>query len=229
MKRYTNNRVLIFNDCHLPYMDEAAWDFLKKVKKDFKPDRIICAGDICDFYTMSRYAKDPNHPDSLASELKRVQKDVKRLGKIFPELVLTMGNHDDRYAAAYSGAGLLHDMMLDFGEIIAAPSGWKILKSSVDFTFTIDSTREQVTVAHHRGMNTALIAQRLGRTFIAGHSHTKGSVVSHNNGIRTIFGVNSPCLISNEGSPFAYNKLSNINPVRGCSVLENGVPSLIML
>ena len=229
MKRYKNNKVMVVNDLHLPYMDSKAWSFIKKIKDNFKPDRVIIAGDLVDFYTMSRYAKDPNHPDSLASELQRVKKDVKKLSKILPEVVLTMGNHDDRYAAAYSSAGLLHDMMLDFGSIIGAPSGWVILKSSVDFTFTVDSTREQITVAHHRGVNTSLVSQRLGRTFIAGHSHTKGQVVAYNNGLRTTFGVNSPCLISNEGSPFAYAKISNINPVRGCCLLEKGIPRLEFL
>lgn len=228
-KRYLNERVLIFNDVHLLYADEKAFRFLSRMKVKYNPDRVICAGDLCDFYAISRYPKDPNHPDSMAQELKKVRSGVRRLAKIFPDLILTMGNHDDRYAIAYSSAGLIHDMMLDFGSIIGAPSGWKILKSTEDFTFTVNSTREQVSVAHHRGINTSLVSQRLGRTFIAGHTHTKAQIVGHNNGIRTTYGVNSPCLISYHGSPFSYAKQSNINPIKGCTILLDGIPRLEIL
>jgi predicted phosphodiesterase len=227
MKRYSNNKILVYGDLHAPYQDERALDFLADQKRRFKPDRVICVGDICDFYSGSRYPKDPDHPDSFVNELKKLQKVVTRLGKIFPEQVLTLGNHDDRLALRVSSAGVPSSMMLDFGNIVGAPKGWNIIKSSKNFTLTVDSTREHITFAHHRGINTALISQRLGMTYVAGHSHTKGQVVACNNGLKVIYGVNNPCLISNTGSPFSYNKLSDINPVRGCTLIENGVPRLV--
>ena len=228
-RRYYNDRILVFGDVHCPYQAEEAFDFLAQQVREFKPDRVVCVGDLVDFYAASRYPQDPNHPDSFVSEVKKIHKDVKKLAKIFPKLELTLGNHDDRFAIRVASAGLPSEMMKSFGQFVNAPVGWKIHKSSEDFTLTVDSTREQITFAHNRGINTFLIAQRRGRTFVAGHSHTKGQVVAYNNGIRTFFGVNNPCLISNEGSPFSYAKISNINPVRGCTLIEEGIPRLVLL
>lgn len=229
MKRYNNNRILVFGDLHAPYEDENALKLLRETKKEFKPDRIVCVGDIVDYYAASRYPKDPDHPDSFMNELVKTRKLVGKLGRLFPELVLTLGNHDDRLAMKISSAGIPSVAMRSFGELLGAPEGWKIVKSNVNFTLTVSSTREQVTFAHHRGINTGLIAQRLGMTYVGGHSHTKGQVVAFNNGLKTYYGVNNPCLISNEGSPFSYNKMSDVNPIRGCTLIENGVPRLVKL
>lgn len=229
MKRYDNDKVMVFGDLHAPYNADEAIDFLADVKRRFKPDRIVCTGDLVDFYAASRYPKSPDHPDSLLNELKKTQKVMKRLGKLFPKCDVTLGNHDDRMAMKVSGSGIPAVATLSLADIIGTAPGWTLHKSSTNFNLTVNSTREKITFAHHRGANTLLLAQRLGRTFVAGHQHTKGQVVGFNNGYRTFFGVNCPCLISGKGSPFAYTKISNINPVRGCCLIEEGVPRLVML
>jgi len=229
MKMQYNNRILVWGDLHAPYQDENALTFLKRVKVKFKPDRIVCVGDLVDFYASSRFPKDPSHADSLINEIKKINKTVRRLSKIFPKMDITMGNHDDRMAIRANGAGIPRELMDSFGEIIGAPEGWIFHNSSDDLTLHIQATKENITFAHNRGINTLLIAQRLGRSYVAGHSHTKCQCVAYNNGESTIFGVNNPCLISNEGSPFAYAKISNINPVRGCTLIENGIPRSVLL
>lgn len=229
MKSNYCNRILVFGDTHFPYQVEGMFDFLADVKREYKPDCVICVGDGTDMYNASRYPKDPNHPDSFINEVKKVHKCVKKLAKLFPKLTWTMGNHDDRLARAIQSAGLPSELMKTFGEFIKAPKGWEFVDSKLDVTLTVQATKEQITFAHHRGVNTFLIAQRLGRSFVAGHSHSKGNVVAYNNGLKTFFGVNNPCLISNTGSPFSYAKISNINPVRGCTLIENGIPRLVLL
>ena len=224
-----NNRILVFGDLHLPYQAEEAFDFLSEVKQKYKPDRVVCLGDLLDFYSLSRFQKDPNHRDSIHSELTRVKAGVKTLGKIFPRVDLTMGNHDDRFAIRVASAGIPSVMMKSFGNLIDAPPHWKIHKSDKNLMLTVDATRSGITFAHNRGANTLQVAQRLGQSFVAGHQHSKGQVVGFNNGRKTIFGVNCPCLISNEGSPYAYTQISNINPVRGCCLITAGVPTLELL
>jgi len=229
MKMIYNNRIMVFGDLHAPYHDDNALSFLKSVKKQFKPDRVVCVGDLVDFYSASRFPKDPSHPDSLVNEIKKISSVVQKLAKIFPAMDITMGNHDDRLSIRANGAGIPRELMSTFGTIIDAPEGWVFHNSSEDLTLNIQATKENITFAHHRGVNTLLLAQRLGRSYVAGHSHTKGQVVGFNNGERTIFGVNNPCLISNTGSPFAYAKISNINPIKGCTLIEAGVPRLVLL
>lgn len=229
MKKRYNGRILVFGDMHMPYQDKRMTSFLLELKKDFRPDRVICVGDIVDFYASSRYPKDPDHPDSLIKEINKVRKAVGRLGRMFKSMDLLMGNHDDRMALRCGGAGIPSALMMNFGEIIGAPASWNILQSDTNLDVKVNSTKETITFAHNRGINTHLIAQRLGRTFVAGHQHTKAQVIGYNNGERTIFGCNSPCLISNTGSPFSYGARLNINPIKGALLIEEGVPRLEML
>ena len=229
MKKHYNSRILVFGDLHMPYHDKQTLEFLAEIKKDFRPDHVVCTGDIVDFYASSRFPKDPDHPDSLVNEIKKIRKSIRKLGRVFPKLDLCMGNHDDRMAIRATGAGIPSSLMMSFGDIIGAPEGWNIIKSTDDFNLVVNSTKETITFAHNRGVNTYLIAQRLGRTFVAGHQHTKCQNVGYNNGIRTFFGCNTPCLISDKGSPFAYGKISNINPIKGCLLIEEGVPRSILM
>lgn len=227
MKRYYNTRVLVISDTHFPYESEHTWSFLKQVKQEFKPDRIVHCGDIVDFYNASRFPKDVDHPDSFPNELLKIRKCINKLAKIFPEMEVVIGNHDMRLNSKVSSVNLPESVIRSFPEIIGAPKGWKFHED--DYTLTVDSTREQITFCHHRGANVFLAAQRLGRTLVAGHQHSKGKVEGFNNGIRTYYGCNTPNLISNEGAPFSYTKLSNINPVRGCLLITDGVPAMKVL
>lgn len=229
MKQHYNNRILVFGDLHSPYHHKDSLTFLKEQRDEFKPDRVVCIGDVVDFYAASRYPKDPDHPDSMVNEIRKTRKMMKKLGKIFPKAELCMGNHDDRLSLRAKIAGIPSEAMMTFGDIIGAPAGWRLHRSYDNLTLNVRETKENITFAHHRGANTLLIAQRLGRTFVAGHQHTKGQIVGYNNGEKTLFGVNVPCLISDEGSPFSYTQVSHINPVQGCILIEDGVPQVKML
>jgi len=189
MKRYNNNKILVISDTHFPYESSGTWAFLRKVKKEFNPDRIVHCGDLVYFYNASRFPKDVDHPDSFPNELVKISKCVRKLSKIFPSMEVIIGNHDMRLNSKVSSVNLPESAP----EIIKSPEGWTFHED--DYTLTVDSTREQITFCHHRGANVFLAAQRLGRSLVAGHQHSKGKVETFNNGIRTYFGCNVPNLI----------------------------------
>jgi len=226
MKRYDNDKILVMTDTHFPYEHKGMWDFLEDLKKKYKPTRVVHTGDIVDNYNGSRYAKDPDHPDSWLNEQVKVHECIKRLGKLFPDMEVLIGNHDVRFFNKALSIGIPLTVMKGFKGVIKAPKSWRF---SEELTLTIDSTREQITFVHTRGANIFLAAQRLGRTLICGHQHSKGKVEAYNNGTRTYYGVNVPCLISNKGAPFNYAKFANINPIQGALTITAGVPNLVIM
>ena len=42
-----NERILVISDMHVPFHHPDAFDFLRALKKKYKPDRIVCIGDEC--------------------------------------------------------------------------------------------------------------------------------------------------------------------------------------
>ena len=225
--KFKNERILVMADCHMPYHHPDMFDFLYDLNESFKPDRVISLGDIVDFYGMSSYSKDPDHKDSFANELTKIKIYVKILASIFPKMRITLGNHDDRLYRAASGAGVSRSMLKPFSSIIGSPRGWRFYKGEVQIR--VASTGEKILFAHTRGANVFLTAQRLGQTVVTGHQHTKGGVQAFSNGRDVRFGCDCPNLISNEGCPFKYAKLQNINPVQGALIIEGGVPNLKLL
>lgn len=91
-------RVGVMSDQHIPYHCPVA---LGAAVKDLKSKRIDCLllnGDYADFYTISRWQKNPKKRD-LEKELEYQVQGLKWLRSEFPKarIVYKMGNHDERW------------------------------------------------------------------------------------------------------------------------------------
>ena len=84
--------VLIIADTHIPYHVPELMDFLKLLKKKYKPDRVIHIGDEVDKHAMSFHDSDPDLP-SAGDELKLSIPVIKQLEKMFPKMDLLDSNH----------------------------------------------------------------------------------------------------------------------------------------
>jgi len=91
-------RYLILSDIHCPYHDEYALGAAVAFGKQYCPTHIILNGDILDFYSVSRFQKDPKKRD-LAGELKYGLDMLKWIRAQFPECKITfkLGNHCERW------------------------------------------------------------------------------------------------------------------------------------
>lgn len=225
--KFPNQRILCFTDPHFPYSHPDTFAFLEEWKYKFNPDRVVCTGDLVDFYGLSNYAKDPDHPDSFVNELAKIRLDIKRLAALFPKMRITMGNHDDRFKRAASGRGIASSMLKPFGKIIGAPKGWRFYKEECQIR--VASTGRKIMFAHHRGANVKMTASRLGQSVVTGHQHSKGYIDHFKQDNKVLFGAVCPNLISNAGCPFTYAKLMDINPIQGLMLIEGGQPRIVTL
>ena len=91
-------RIGILSDVHIPYHDEravaAAVDYLAALGLDC----LLLNGDICDFYAISRWTKDPTKRD-FSGELEACRDFVGWLRQRFPKIpiVYKSGNHEERF------------------------------------------------------------------------------------------------------------------------------------
>lgn len=68
-----------------------------KAMKEFKPDVIIILGDFCDFYTVSRFDKDPSRKLNLKWEIEEVNKGLDELDTLgAKKKIFIAGNHEFR-------------------------------------------------------------------------------------------------------------------------------------
>jgi predicted phosphodiesterase len=92
------NRVIIMSDIHLPYHCVQSLTAAMEMGVKMNVDAILLNGDTLDFFTLSRFAKDPK-ARSFAEELKMFEEFMKVLKNTFPkaQIYFKHGNHEERY------------------------------------------------------------------------------------------------------------------------------------
>jgi predicted phosphodiesterase len=92
-------KILCLSDVHIPYHDSKAVEAaIAYAKKNVKPNVILLNGDIADFYSVSRWEKNPGKRD-LLEELRLVRDFLGWLKLEFPKakMVYKLGNHEERW------------------------------------------------------------------------------------------------------------------------------------
>ncbi len=121
MKRYP--KCLHLSDPHLPYTKLAYWEQAADFNRKFKADIVYSSGDFLDQYALSRFPKKVNSDNGHLEILKCIPQ-VKRISKMFPEMTIMKGNHDDRINKRAQDAGISDLWLRDALDMIGAPKGW---------------------------------------------------------------------------------------------------------
>jgi hypothetical protein len=89
---------VIIPDLHVPYHDEKALQVVENYIKDTKPFAIYQIGDMYDFYSISRFDKDPSRIETLQDEIDKGYEIWERIKNASPssELHHLTGNHETR-------------------------------------------------------------------------------------------------------------------------------------
>ncbi len=91
-------RVLSLSDVHLPFHDRRAVEAAVEYGKAINPTVVLLNGDIADFFTVSRFLKDPRQRN-LKLELDTVKEFLSWIRGQFPraKLYYKLGNHEERW------------------------------------------------------------------------------------------------------------------------------------
>jgi len=219
---YRDEVILIISDLHLPYHHQDAFAFLANLKKTYKPDRVVNIGDLYDCQAFSFHDHDPDLL-SPGDELEAARAYGKRLGKLFPIMDITLGNHDSLPARKLKAMGLPREVMKDYEEIYQTPPGWEFI---TDLTIGKSDGNKHLPDLHFvHGLskdNLKLAAQR-GQRIINGHFHEKAGVEYISNPDSLIWSMTVGCLIDKSSPAFDYNKTNKNRPILGSGVIVNGV------
>jgi predicted phosphodiesterase len=92
------HEVLCIADIHIPYHDPNALRIALTYGRKRSPDIILINGDAADFFSVSRWEKDPRQRD-LAGEIKAVREFLEVLRSAFPKarIIFKKGNHEERW------------------------------------------------------------------------------------------------------------------------------------
>lgn len=215
--------ILVISDLHAPYHHPAAIDFLAGLRSRFRPDNVVCIGDEIDAHAWSSH---DHNPDLLSggSELDAAVAALRPLYKLFPTVKVLRSNHGERAARLAVRHGLPSRFLRAYREVIDAPAGWTwhswVRLGGIHFEHG----------EGYSGINPALrAAASQGRNTVIGHVHSTASVQYASNGVETIWGASTGCLINPDSLAFNYARKGPRRPILSTLMVLDGVPHVVPL
>ena len=172
---------VVINDLHVPYHDPQAVKVMLSVINDVKPHEIDIAGDLLDFYQMSKFDKNPLLIPKLQENLNTGRELLKGLRETCPgaDIYYELGNHEDRLRRyLWSIAKELSSLeCLEIDNLL----GLKSLKIKMIEYEEGRIVNGVFSVSHgsiasiHSGFTAKRTFEKQGGNGIVGHSHRGGS------------------------------------------------------
>ena len=207
----------IISDMHEPFALPGYADWCYDTFNRYGCDTIAQIGDAVDNYASSMHSKDPDNPNATA-EFERTAKNLERWFGLFHDVVMTLGNHDDRPMRTAKAGGVSSVFMKSFRETWNIPVTWQICQEAI---------LDNVMYVHQGGGGRSpSLARALAELIpvVSGHYHTVGGVAYHAGRNHTLWGLDVGCGVDRTGYGLAYNK-SLRGYILGCGIVvnDNGV------
>jgi len=206
---------LVVSDIHLPFAVDGWLEFIKETHKRFDcNDEIIINGDLWDFHFYSFHTTETDAMNGI-DEFDKAKTMTKELAKAFPNVKLTLGNHDNLLVRRIKELGIDKRFTKTLHELFELPSTWIIADD-----FIIDNVYYK-----HIGCNggktghiNSAISNRMST--VSSHLHADGGIgyCTSPNG-ETIFGLNSGALCDDDAYAFRYGVNSRFKATLGCGVV----------
>ena len=216
-----HKRILVISDMHLPYQHKDSIKFLKEIKKEFKPDKIVNIGDLLDFHAISMHDSNPDLY-SAGMELDKAKEYIKQLEDIFPEVVEVDSNHSSLVYRRALKFGMSKQFLKPYGEFLGTRK-WTWVD---DLTLTM-SDGKRCFFTHGRSADILKVSQTMGMSAVQGHYHTKFLISYWANPDNLFFAMNVGCLINQKSMAFAYAKNFKTRFILGCGIILDGIPRLL--
>lgn len=173
-------KILFFGDSHFPYEDKKAWKLFVASAKFFKPDILVCLGDLIDFYSVSSHSKDPKRKSGIAYELEYANEKLKELNSLACERkIFIEGNHEDRLRR------YLWDVAPELSGIVDYKRELKLTENHWEF-YEYKNYAEigKLYCTHDTGVAGKYAVHQAGDHFqdnvVIGHLHRMGYIVTGN-------------------------------------------------
>ncbi len=219
LKPYTKgnpNNVLVVPDIHIPFEHPNALNFLRKQQEKYDCGKVIFIGDIIDGHAWSFHQK---HGDSKSAreEYELALIKIQEWYKVFPEAMITIGNHDALFDRKVESAGISRRFLKPLNEIFNVPN-WKFVNEYV---------YNDVLYTHGHGGGNA--EKRVSQEFIStvqGHLHSESFVKYFAGRNKQLFAMQVGTMIDFDAYAFEYAKRGK-KPILSCGVVLDNQPIIV--
>ena len=222
MKKLDTRRILCISDQHAPFAHPDMLRFLAAIKKKYSPTLVVNLGDEVDAHSLSFHDSDQDLP-SAGDELEQAIKGLKKLEKLFPEMILLDSNHGSMALRKFKHHGIPMKYLATPQQLYGVSNKWQWVSS---LTVQLPNGQD-CFFAHGMVKDGIKLATQRGTNVVQGHYHTSFKIDYVGNPKNLLFSLQSGCLIDTKALAFAYDKLNLNRPVIGTSIIIDSKPLLI--
>ena len=119
-----DDNYLVISDLHIPYHHKDSFEFLWAVYNYYQCSKILNVGDLMDHHAGSYHESEP---DALSPEKEYLQtkKYCQELQEMFPEMIITEGNHDKIPKRKLKTCGLPSSMVYNYNQLYDLNDSWQ--------------------------------------------------------------------------------------------------------
>ncbi len=194
-------KILLLSDTHFPAENPYYFDWIRKIKKLTKWDRVIHMGDLADMGSLSFY-ENTGEMDSPIVEINKARKSIRKLEKIFPKMDLLYGNHDIRVTRKAEKYGIPRTYIKDLNHILDIKADWKWHEKLVVKL----PNGNNVFFTHHFKSNVLQSSKELGCSLVTSHQHTRSEQFYWSSPTNLNFAMVIGCSIDPKHENFRYQK-----------------------
>ena len=216
-KKSGPNRVLAVGDVHAPITHPGYESFIIDIAEKYDCNRFVFIGDMVDWHGISFHTRHPSAP-SAGDEYFLAASCIQRWYRLFPEAVVTIGNHDERVIRLAESVSIPSMLLRDYSDVWKTPNwNWQY-EHTIDDVYYFHGTGQG-------GMHPAYnVAKQQSMSCVMGHVHSAGGIKWLVSPRKRWFGMDVGCGIDDRAAAMAYARHTKRRSVLSCGVVIDGVP-----
>lgn len=212
-------RILVISDTHFPYHHPDTMDFLEHLAEKHSITGVVHVGDLNDNHYPSYHEKEYDCY-SGKEELELSKEACQELELLFPNMLISEGNHDILPKRKAQSADIPLDWVAHPNTIYGLGGGWQW--NSHHYFYTGEN---KCLLVHSIGTNTRTNAERYSHNSVQGHHHSEFAVAYSSDTDKLKWSMSVGCLINPKAPAFRYDKkVITKRPILGSGVIIDGTP-----
>jgi len=211
----------IIADTHEPACHPKYFDFVKKTFKEFDVNEVVHIGDVIDHHFISRHVSETDAFNPI-DEMDLAIGNLKKWANEFPDVKITLGNHDEIPKRQAKTLGIPARFIRDLNDIYELPVTWEFKNqfeiNDIWFEHGIGSN------GMYGAKNTAL---KYRMSYVQGHTHANAGIFHMTSPKDSIFAMNVGSGVDDTHIQMRYGKIFKNKSTLGCGIIKNGVPIFV--
>ncbi len=218
----TTSIVGVIGDLHSPAVLKGYLEFCIKTFAEYKVNMVVFIGDLADCHRIGRHVSEPSS-DGAIEEFNKAKDILHEWSSVFTHAKICEGNHDAIPKRQAKEVGIPELYLKSLNEVYQLPDTWDWA-----YSHTIDGVHYDHGLGSSGMYGCKNTAQKMGMSYVQGHTHANAGVFYMTSEARTIFGMNVGAAVDDSNVALRYGRHFKQKQTPGVGIVQHGKTALFL-